>query len=345
MTKFAVGMMEKAVSLPSLPVDNKGQNDDDSKGRSIAVVPPKHSMDDRFEVLGEDSILSIMTFVANAPLEQEVSCKASVSELTNLLPGVNKMFQGLSEHDSLWKPALLRQLQREPKLWTEGLLKLAEKQKLWDADFGDNETTESFLDRVRDAVNSIPYKNIYKQVLSEHIRMTMPVFYMPGPLLLGGSYRVHLFEPRYRLMVAELLRDYPQEARQGGLTTEGGRPAPVFIHANRDPFGVASGACLVQMVRCNISPRDGTADIMLLPLSYIWLEKVWTRPNSGNLHYAQGVRMGHKATREMHDLINRETRDTLVGGAADYGEYWTDDEEDDDFDEDFEDDDLDDGWD
>ena len=335
-------MMEKAVSVPGEEGENdcrnhKHKHNHRSKcDNTIAIVPPKHALDDRFEVLGEDTILSILTFVANAPLEQaQVSCNQAVSELTNLLPGVSKMFQELSEHDSLWKPALLRQLQREPKLWTEGLLKLAEKQKLWDADFGDNETTESFLDRVRTALNSINYKKIYKQVVSQHIRMTMPVFYMPGPLLLGGSYRVHLFEPRYRLLVAELLKDYPQEARQGGPTTAGGRPAPVFIHANRDPFGVASGACLVQMVRCNISPRDGTADIMLLPIAYVWLEKVWIRPNSGNLHYAQSVRMGDKATREMHELINRETRETLVGGVADYGDYWTDDDED--FDEDFDD--------
>lgn len=308
------------------------------KGDSIAIVPPKHALDDRFEVLGEDTVLSILKFVSNAPLEQ-LSCRTGASELTDLLPGVSKMFQELSEHDSLWKPALLRQLHREPKLWTEGLLKLAEKQKLWDPDFSDSETAETFLERVRSALNAVAYKTIYKQVVSQHIRVTKPVFYMPGPLLLGGSYRVHLFEPRYRLMVAELMRDYPQEARQGELTTAGGRPAPVFIHANRDPFGVASGACLVQMVRCTISPRDGTADIMLLPIAYVWLEKVWIRKNSGNLHYAQSVRMGQKATRDMHELIEQETRTTLIGGVADDGDYWTDDDDDlDDLDEDLDED-------
>ena len=327
---ISAGIKEEATGAPV--------GDRHIKGDSIPIVPPKHALDDRFEVLGEDTMLSILKFVSNAPLEQ-VTTQPGLSELTDLLPGVSKMFQELSEHDSLWKPALLRQLQREPKLWTEGLLKLAENQKLWDPDFSDSETTVSFLERVRAALNAIAYKTIYKEVVSQHIRVTKPVFYMPGPLLLGGSYRVHLFEPRYRLMVAELLRDYPQEARQGGHTTAGGRPAPVFIHANRDPFGVASGACLVQMVRCTISPRDGTADIMLLPIAYVWLEKVWIRQNSGNLHYAQSVRMGQKATRDMHELIEQETRTTLIEGMADYGDYWTDDEDDlDDFDEDLDED-------
>jgi len=334
----------------SIPDDSNGKNYPTDKN-SVNVAPVNKELDDRFEVLGEDTILSILRFVSHAPLEQVHSVcrpdhvrvdKNPKTELTDSLPGVCKLFQGLSEHDALWKPAIMRQLQREPELWMEGLLKVAqnEKQLLWDTDHNDYyETPNSFLERVRHALNCISYKNLYKKVISEHIRMTLPVFYMPGPLMLGGSYRVHLFEPRYRLMIAELMKDYPLSARQGGLTAVGGRQAPVFIHANRDPFAVSSGACLVKMVRCNISPRDGTADIMLLPVAYLWLEKVWVRPNSGKLHYAQSVRMGAKATKDMHQLINRETREVLVGGVH-YGGDGVDDPDtsSDEEDEDFEDD-------
>ena len=158
---------------------------------------------------------------------------------------------------------------------------------------------------------------------------------MPGHVLLGGSYRLHMFEPRYRLLVAELLKGYPEEAKRGELIATGGRPAPIFVHANRNPFAASSPACLVQLVRCNISPRDGTADVMLLPIAYIWMEKIWIRANSGNLHYAQCIRMGQKATREMHELINQETLESVISRM---GDYMTDDEDEFDDDASFEDD-------
>lgn len=300
---------------------------------TVAKIPNKGL--DQFGFLGEDAVLSIFSFVGNAPLER-IASNPGNSELTHLLPEVSKFWQSMAEHDCLWKPAILRQLEREPSLWTEGLLKMVQKKKSGlHFVFQDNETPESLLEHVRGALGNYSYKKIYRHVVSKHIRQVLPVFYMPGHVLLGGSYRLHMFEPRYRLLVAELLRGYPEEARQGGLIASEGRPAPIFVHANRNPFGASSPACLVQMVRCNISPRDGTADVMLLPIAYIWLEKLFIRANSGNLHYAQCIRMGQKATREMHELINQETLESVISRMGDY--MTDDDDDDDDDDEDFDD--------
>ncbi|CAB9531726.1 expressed unknown protein [Seminavis robusta] len=290
------------------------------------MVPSKE--EDRFEVLGEDAVLSIFSYIAHAPLEK-ISKNPGDSELTQLLPGVSKFWQEMSEHDCLWKPAILRQLQREPSLWSEGLVSLVKNRKAWQNALLSGETTpDDLLERVREALGNASYKKIYRTVVSEYIRQVLPVFYMPGHVMLGLSYRLHLFEPRYRLLVAQLLQGYPREAKKGGLTTIGNRPAPIFIHANRQPFRASSPACLVQLVRCNISDRDGTADIMLLPIAYLWLEKVWARPNSWNLHYAQSIRMGQKAAREMHELVNQEILESIVSRVGDYNnDYWTDDED------------------
>jgi hypothetical protein len=311
------------------------ENNEKSKKHRKKLSVPNKDMD-QFEVLGEDAVLSIFSFIGHAPLEK-IARNPGDSELTHCLPGVSKFWQEMAQHDCLWKPAILRQLQREPALWTEGLVSLVKSQKTWDATcLAGDESFETLLERVREALGNASYKKLYRQVVSEYIRQVLPVFYMPGHVMLGGSYRLHLFEPRYRLLVAELLKGYPREAKKGELTASEDRPAPIFIHANRQPFGASSPACLVQMVRCNISDRDGTADIMLLPIAYLWLEKVWIRPNSGNLHYAQSIRMGQKATREMHALVNQETLGSILSQVGDYNsmDYWTDDE---DYDDDYDD--------
>jgi len=336
---------------------------------------PQSLLGPTFEGLGEDIILSIFSFVGVGTVENNKN-KITPSRCTNEVPptptkngesgssnstkgvlpcGVSKAWKEFAEHAVLWKQAILRQLKTEPHLWMEGLLKLVEHNPHFDharrklgydssdhndddyiVDDSDDEAVESLLDRVHVALQHAAYKSLFRDVVHKHIRQVLPVFYMPGHVLLGGSYRLHLFEPRYRLLVAEMLKGYPQEAKLGGPTNAAGRCAPLFIHANRDPFGASSPACLVQMVRCNISPRDGTADIMLMPVAYVTLENIWIRPNSGNLYYAESVRMGHKATREIHELINRETLDSVVSRFEGYyTEYGTSDDDDEDFDDDF----------
>lgn len=312
-------------------VVNREENNVLATGNTISFQgnPLTSKKLDSFQELGEDVVLTIFSYVGHAPLEK-VASNPGASELTQSLPEVSKFWRRMADHDSLWKPAILRQLEREPNLWTEALLKIVQRRKsAWNFVFQEDETAESFLERVRAALGKASYKKIYRSVVSKHIRQVLPVFYMPGHILLGGSYRLHMFEPRYRLLVAELLKGYPEEARMGASTVSGNREAPVFIHANRQPFGPASPACLVQLIRCNISPRDGTADVMLLPVAYVWMEKLWTRSNSGNLHYAQCLHMGQTTTKKMHQLVNQENLESLI---TRMGDYLTDDE-DEDFDE------------
>ena len=173
------------------------------------------------------------------------------------------------------------------------------------------------------------YKGIYQQVFSRHLRFHERVFYMDSEMQIGEPYGLHLFEPRYRILISEVMSRFPLNARRGGrihpilpglspppargrimdddlkaitlhllkdneLTIENFR-MPTFIHAHQSPLRRNTPATIVQVQMCDIS-ADGSADVVLKPLAYIWIDKVVERPFSGGLYEAVGIRMGAEAT-------------------------------------------------
>jgi len=177
----------------------------------------------------------------------------------------------------------------------------------------------------RRATSSGIYQYLYQSVLLGHMRYQAPVFCMPSRVRLGSPYGLHLFEPRYRLMISEVMASYPASARRGerilpmvqGLS----RPnhmaddikastrdlleknelilhkhhVPTFIHAHQAPMRRSTPATVVQVQQCVIHP-NGSADVFLKPLSYIWLEEIWERSGTGGLYEAMGLRMGEEAS-------------------------------------------------
>lgn len=171
------------------------------------------------------------------------------------------------------------------------------------------------------------YKCIYQLVFHQHVRYHGKVFYMDSDMQLGEPYGLHLFEPRYRILISEVMSRFPLNARRGGriipllpglpptrdrvmdddlkaitlqlvekneCTVENFR-LPTFIHAHQSPLRRNTPATIVQVLNCDIS-GDGSADVVLKPLAYIWLEKVTERPFSGGLYEATGIRLGVEAT-------------------------------------------------
>ena len=119
----------------------------------------------------------------------------------------------------------------------------------------------------------------------------------PCQISLGEVYGLHLFEPRYRLMIRDLIEncDNPDEARRGGpirpRRVDGVTTPPLFVHACRGPrLGNGEMACLVQLVWCHVY-EYGTADVRLLPVAWVRLDKIWVRPSSGHLFYAKANRI------------------------------------------------------
>ena len=196
------------------------------------------------------------------------------------------------------------------------------------------EDVEELLEQACTAIHSYPphphtatssgmYQRLYRSIVLRHLRYKGPVFIMGSSVLLGSSYGLHFFEPRYRVLISEVLASYPVSARRGeriGPTVPGIFPIsshsvvdddikssvrelkeknesllkeyhlPTFIHAHRG-FQVNCPATIVQVQMCSVSP-NGSADVFLKPIAYIWIEKIWERRGTGGLCEARGIRMG-----------------------------------------------------
>jgi len=207
---------------------------------------------------------------------------------------------------------------------------------------GDNQTDEDLLlDAAREAFSNNPpqhqtantsgiYKCLYQSILNKHVRFQAPVFYMQSDLRLGDAYGLHFFEPRYRVLMAEVMSSFPAGARRGGqiqpllpgihpqqpdgslqgmddvklsilnileknISILSNHHLPCFIHAHQSPLRRNTPAAIVQVRQCSIQP-DGSADVLLEPIAYIYLESIWERPGTGGLLEARGMRMSKDAS-------------------------------------------------
>jgi len=275
--------------------------------RSFAMFPQLHA----------ELQVSILGFVADAPFES-LPENYPKSSLTHILPHVCKKFRTFSEADSYWKEAIHRQTAKEPFLWKTALHRISGTDS--DSPEYESESIKDLADRAYNALNKPAYKSMYRIILNNHLRFKGPVFYMDGQVQLGEPYALHFFEPRYRLLIAEVMRDQPNTAKNGGRVQ--GDDA-MFIHANRTPLAPTTPATLVQVIRCQMYP-DGRADVVLVPKAYVWLENLRIRPNSGHLYYAQCLRMGERVTNEMNQLARRETLANIMHRLA--GQFQLDDE-------------------
>ena len=115
---------------------------------------------------------------------------------------------------------------------------------------------------------------------------------------ISREYGLHLFEPRYRFMVRDILNSCqnPQSARRGepiqpGTNEEGMIQPPCIIHFCL-PQRIRPGAlaCLVQIVWCRTYEQE-SADVQLMPVAWVRLENLWVRPEYGHLFYAKATRV------------------------------------------------------
>lgn len=261
----------------------------------------------QFPLLGEDIVIHILSFVAEAPLENTPT-NISVSSLTHSLPLVSKQFHRLVQSDCFWKDSLMRQVMKEPSLWKKGLEELQPNAPAASAE-GEEDNSNIVVkpEQANEIVENLQNKgnrsclDLYRQVLNTKIRFTLPIFYMGHDISLGQPYGLHLFEPRYRLLLREIMAPFPDSAKQGGpiYSAGPGQNPPLFIHAHIHPLSPSTPACLVQVVRCRIHPHDGRADVFLLPIAYVRMERIWERPNTGRLYHGQCLRVGQRVTEEL----------------------------------------------
>ena len=263
---------------------------------------PKGRREDRcfpqFSELTEDICRIIVSFVADAPHEFEVRhsrvTRYHPASMTSIFPYVSKAFRRLAEDEDNWKAALLRQLSNEERqhIWKSGL------RRMLPLDYS-MEDDSNLLIHVKDHFqDSLTYKGMYKLVFSRHIKFEAPMFLMPCSVTLGETYGLHLFEPRYRRMIRDLMDacDNPAAARNGepirpGVTPDGMLQPPLIIHFCL-PQHLRKGAIavLVQVLWCRTYEQD-TADVQLMPIAWVKLDQIWSRRDQGDLFYAHATRL------------------------------------------------------
>lgn len=276
-----------------------------SKGNSLISVTERSFT--CFDSLSGELKTSILRFVAEAPLEKLPFPR---STLTHTLSLVNSEFRRFSNSDKPWKDSLVRVCKQEPGLWLEGIKSVAG----FDIDVEEENVNDTMITEMVERAQAqlqVDCRNLYRTVVNESLRWTGPIFYMPGVIALGQAYSLHFFEPRYRLLIAEVMQGQPQAAlNRSPLTT----PA-YFVHANHGPLEPTIPAVMVRVVQCQMYP-DGRADVLLQPERYVWIERVWARPNSGQLYEAQCLKMGQTATREMAELHRRQALANIMDQLA-----------------------------
>mmetsp|Transcript_12206 Transcript_12206/g.15957 ORF Transcript_12206/g.15957 Transcript_12206/m.15957 type:complete len:301 (+) Transcript_12206:149-1051(+) len=268
-----------------------------------------------FPNLTDDLKLNILSYVADAPYEALHNKNVAQSTLTHFLPRVSRKLRDLANLNLLWKDAVVRQVINEPTLWRVALERILELSTNAKTDSDDQEAeAEALVFAAFEKQKYVDFKAMYGDVLSRYLRFVGPVFCMGGQVNIGEAYGLHFFEPRYRLLIAEVMKYQPETAKRGGPIV--GNDC-LFIHANRGPLAPTTPATLVKVIKCDIF-RDGRADVELLPVAYVWLEKLWSQGNSGNLHFAQCFKMGHVATKSMNQLARQEQLAYIMSHLADH---------------------------
>jgi len=271
---------------------------------SPEVPPPSfHS----FSKLPQDVKLYILSYIA------EASMNAKHSPLTHVLPLVSHEFHDLSKSDCLWQAALERLVEKEPFLWREGFMKLCH------CDKQEEYSPRELIKLAHSKLHEPGYFRLYRMVVARCMRFTSPIFCMPNRRVqLKTPIALHLFEPRYRLLIQLVMEGYPMDLRDGRDMTTRVEELPVFVYAHVPPFTASSRACLVQVQRCLIDEHDGTANVLLLPIAYVKLERVWERPNSGHLFFAQCIRLSESDSNQLAgEEVAQHVRGRRQGTARD----------------------------
>jgi hypothetical protein len=269
-----------------------------------------------FSQLTDDMQILILSFVATAPYECPSAAGASTGSTREILvseeaeptltggglPAVSRKFRDYCRNSSLLWETILERAVRTQSVWKVAVetvdpswqrrllpnIQQPEQQQP-DEDEDDVASTTATANITRSDGNCALLR-FYRQVCSEQILFTGPVFFMGMQGAIPSRYDLFLFEPRYRLMMHTLLAEHPATARHGDPI----EPPVYFLHAyaglNNNGNGHSPPALLVRVQECRMLP-DGSCSVTLVTKWFTHLERVWVLPNSGHLYYAAAVKV------------------------------------------------------
>ena len=253
------------------------------RGSKSKEESPRLTAFHQFSMLHEDLQILILSFVASAPFEDP----QKRSPVAHVLPYVSKQVRAMCQSNYLWEMALERLVKKEPSLWVQGLLKL----------YACDSSSPNIVRLVHEGLQEPGYMHLFRLVVERYLRFTRPVFMMSGVVRLGEPFGLRFFEPRYRLLILQVMEGFTVDDPSGYVYPRNGE-YPTFCYAHVAPFAPRSPACLVEVRQCTIR-TDGTALVMLMPVAFVWMETLWEAPNTGRLHFAQCLRMGREDSRAL----------------------------------------------
>lgn len=252
----------------------------DAYKQDLSTASTPSSQFPLFSDLPDSCQLLVISFVASAPLERifevvdfDNSNSTENGTLTGSLPRVCRKFREYCQAEPLWQACLERALTGD-KIWRDTVPRMAPAQLAAISPVSD------LISALRKHMNVSSSQNLYQVMLNQHIRVRLPVFMMPMEFENEPHprYQLHFFEPRYRIMMAELMREPRRDTS-----------SPVFLHIVDMRGPRAKTGALVRVVECAFA-QDGRCVAELERVGSVKLRKCWERPQSMGLYYGDGYR-------------------------------------------------------
>jgi len=210
-----------------------------------------------------EGVRSILLSVRSIPLDVSI---------------VEQVYSG----DSSFKVDLLQSMKQEDlRKLLQTVCKIATQQAFRNG--AKNSYVRAGMGEGADSVNQqqrcCEVKLAYRCLITEHMMVKMPVFYMPSPLQLNQPIGLHFFEPRYRRLIAEVTVGRTSDELSGGQMKE---PLPRFVFACNSPLAAGTNAFVVELHRCRLY-INGRADVLVNPVRQVRLVKVEEQRGSDSL--------------------------------------------------------------
>ena len=237
--------------------------------------------------------------------------------LTHVLPLVCKKFCSICvSSDVLWSEAIERLAENDRNGWKLALSSYERGYETKNQDVCSNTCADSKRNTSISSLVSKACRNLHASLQNSSsefpqnqstamllfkclakearpIRFRGPVFQMrTGETLhLGKPIGLHLFEPRYRLLIKEAMRGRSKYEKSGGpINVDGNKPRPKFLFSYGVSLPLVSGdpAVIVELVQCRIYD-DGRADVTIVPVMHCRINSTWEREGSYRLMEAEAT--------------------------------------------------------
>lgn len=237
----------------------------------------------------------------------------SFGTLTHVFPLVCKRFCSIcASSDVLWSEAIERLATNDPRGWK--LVLSSYERGYGNADCDDCNASDlrpttiiaflvskacvNFHASLQEASNDVAQNQSTAMLLfrclakeATPMRFQGPVFQMRTgePLRIGQPIGLHLFEPRYRLLIKEAMQGRSKNEKSGApIGMEKSRPQFLFSYGVSLPLVCGDPAVIVELSRCRIYD-DGRADVSIVPVMHAKVSRVWEREGSHTLMEAEAT--------------------------------------------------------